>query len=365
MNYKNKIVLNDKIFEKLTKLKNQMGYEEKNWDDWFDELIVEINPENSSIIESIFKKNVYEKFYDMWIKNFANNLPNIWNENSVRILTQDASSKSISSSIVIGRGPSLFENNHLDLLSKSKFDGNIICTDGVLIKALEAGVTPDKFNLYVVTIDAQEHQKRFYENEITKKFGNNIKCIFSTTAHPNAYNAAKSSGLDVYWIHTLFDYEKGHKSFNQIQGIMSRAKNDKKIPAIQTGANVGTSAWVIAWSILKCNHVGLIGLDLGYDASVSWDEISYHGYPIPKDVDQNSEIFKRAYPTVHNPEFNCDCKQDPLFLYYCNALKEFIQKTQVRVKTINATEGGSLFGEGITCTSLKNFLKNYNFPVTS
>ena len=142
---------------------------------------------------------------------------------------------------------------------------------------------------------------------------------------------------------------------------MTKSVDNKKIPAIQTGANVGTSAWVIAWSILKCNHVGLIGLDLGYDDSTPWDKISFHGYPIPTDVDKNSESFKRAYPTIYNPEFDCKCKQDPLFLYYCNALKEFIQKTKNKIKTINATEGGALFGDGIYCTSLKNFLENYNF----
>lgn len=356
--------INYDTFQKLLKEKDSMGFSNKSWDEWFSSLFNSFDSSSDkNTIEEIIRKNATDSWYEQWVTNFAVNLENIWLDPSAKELSQNTDSN--STALVVGRGPSIKKNNHLKILSESDFKGAIICADGSLPNILEAGVTPDKFNLYVVTIDAQEHQKRFYENEITKKFGNNIKCIFSTTAHPNAYNAAKSSGLDVYWIHTLFDYEKGHKSFNQIQGIMSRAKNDKKIPAIQTGANVGTSAWVIAWSILKCNHVGLIGLDLGYDASVSWDEISYHGYPIPKDVDQNSEIFKRAYPTVHNPEFNCDCKQDPLFLYYCNALKEFIQKTQVRVKTINATEGGSLFGEGITCTSLKNFLKNYNFPVTS
>ena len=356
MNYKNKIVLNDKIFEKLTKLKNQMGYEEKNWDDWFDELIVEINPENSSIIESIFKKNVYEKFYDMWIKNFANNLPNIWNENSVRILTQDASSKSISSSIVIGRGPSLFENNHLDLLSKSKFDGNIICTDGVLIKALEAGVTPEKFkNFYVVTIDAQEHIKEFYNNKIVSDYGEKINCIFSSTISPQTYNVAKNNRMKIFWLHALFDYNKDKTSFNYMANSMTKVRNHEKgLPAIQTGGNVGTSCWMIAWSILKSSSVILLGIDHGYSDKMSWDEIDkYH--KIPLDVDKNSESFKIAYPTIFNPDFNCYFKQDPIFQYYSKALIEFIPRVP-SVKTINATGGGAIFGDGIKSMDFKEFL---------
>ncbi len=353
--------ISENTFKKINESKDSMGFAKKSWDEWFNSLLSISNDTKSdkNTIEQIIRKNASKSWYEEWVKNFAINLENIWNDPSASELSEIKNFD--SSALIIGRGPSISKYNHLELLAKSDFKGSIICADGSLPNVLSAGITPDKFNLFVVTIDAQEHQKIFYEHELTKKFGKGIKCIFSTTAHPSAYQAAKNSGLQIYWIHTLFDYDEGKKSFNQIQGIMSRSKENKKIPAIQTGANVGTSAWVIGWSILKCNHVGLIGLDLGYDDNTPWEKISYHGYPIPTDIDKNSETFKRAYPTVYNPEFDCNCKQDPLFLYYCNALKEFIQKTQNKVKTINATEGGSLFGEGIHCTTLKNFLKNYNF----
>ena len=63
------------------------------------------------------------------------------------------------------------KKKHLEILSESKFDGNIICTDGVLIKALNAGVTPEKFkNFYVVTIDAQDHISKFYDDDIVKTY---------------------------------------------------------------------------------------------------------------------------------------------------------------------------------------------------
>jgi|SaaInlStandDraft_2_1057019.scaffolds.fasta_scaffold27281_3 hypothetical protein len=356
--------ISENTFKKINESKDSMGFAKKSWDDWFNSLLSISNDDKSdkNTIEQIIRKNASNSWYKQWVRNFAINLPHIWKDPSAIELAKTRNSD--SSALVIGRGPSIVKHNHLELLAKSDFKGAIICADGNLLNVLEAGITPDKFNLFVVTIDAQENQKKCYEHELIKKFGNGIKCIFSTTAHPQAYLAAKNAGLQVYWIHTLFDFEEGKKSFNQIQGIMSRAQNnEKKIPAIQTGANVGTSSWVIGWSILKCNHIGLIGLDLGYDDSTPWDKISYHGYPIPTDIDKNSEIFKRAYPTIYNSEFDCNCKQDPLFLYYCNALKEFIQKTQNKVKTINATEGGALFGEGVHCTSLKNFVDNYNFSL--
>jgi len=354
--------LSEKTYNKLLKIKNEKGLSKNTWDEFINSLISYGNENNTNakIIENIIRKNAITYWYESWVRNFSINLTNIWNDKSAQDLIH--TKNHYTSALIIGRGPSIKKFNHLKLLSESNFKGSIVCTDGSLPDVLNAGITPDKFNLFVVTIDAQENQKSLYEHPVTLQFGKGIKCILSTTAHPTVHNAAKNAGMDVFWIHTLFDHEKGKKSFNQIQGIMTRAKNsEKKIPAIQTGANVGTSAWVIAWSILGCKNIGMIGIDLGYDDDISWKNIRYHGNPIPENIDMNSSAFKKAYPTVHNPDYGCNCKQDPLFQYYCNALKEFIQKTKDKINTINATEGGALFGDGIKCITLKEFLQNYNF----
>ena len=71
------------------------------------------------------------------------------------------------------------------------------------------------------------------------------------------------------------------------------------------------------------------------------------------------EPFKKAYPTVYNPDFRTYCKHDPLFVYYSNALKEFIPKAPDWFKTINATEGGAIFGKGIKCMKFGEFLKKF------
>jgi len=115
---------------------------------------------------------------------------------------------------------------------------------------------------------------------------------------------------------------------------------------------------MISWSILKCSTVVLIGIDHGYPEEIPWEEIDkYH--KIPNDVDKNSEAFQKAYPTLYNPEFNCYFKQDPIFQYYSNAFKEFIPRAPSWVQTINATEGGAIFGPGITCMKFSKFLQRY------
>ena len=231
---------------------------------------------SKKLIEESMAKLHYESFND-WVENFAINLPNIWNESSAKILspTDDLEQKD-RIAIVIGRGPSIDEKNHLQLLANSNFKGSIICCDGKLIDVLKAGITPDKFpNFYVITIDPYVLAKKFYDDEIIKKYGNKINGIFSTIVNPEVVDQARQSGIKINWIHSLFDYDEGKKSFNQISALMVRAKNHKNgLPAIQTGGNVGTSAWFVAWKILKNNVVGLIGLNHSWQETDSWEKIT-------------------------------------------------------------------------------------------
>ena len=357
------IELSEHTFEKMVKKKEMMGFSQKSWDKWFERLLNESKEEESEkqIIERVFKNGTLKYFYENWVRNFALNLENIWNGASARELIPEKVEPN-SSAIVIGRGPSIDQHKHLELLANSDYNGTIICTDGAMPKVLKAGITPDKFEkFFTLTVDAEEWQKDFYIDPICIKYGSGIKCILSTTTPPGVYDAAKKANMKIFWIHTLFDFNEERTSFNQIAGIMSRAKNHQRgLPAIQTGANVGTAAWVTGWSILKHATVALIGIDHGYPAEVPWNEINYHSTQMPKDIDQNSEVFKRAYPTIYNPYFDCYCKQDPTFVYFSNALKEFIQRTTKIVKTINATEGGVIFGEGIECMRFKSFLEKYH-----
>lgn len=357
-----------KTIEKILERKKETGFLEKSWDDWFSFLLGYNLEENSTqeIIEKVCSKNNYQAYYDNWIRNFSINLEHIWDERSARELSSTVQDKK-SSAIVIGRGPSIIKKNHLKMLAESSYDGNVVCSDGSLATVLDAGVTPDKFkNFFVVTIDSQDHQKRFYEHDSVFQYGEKIKCILSTTTSPLTYEVIKKARMERYWLHTLVDYDKGNSSFNYISSVMAKSKNHERgLPAIQTGGNVGTSAWIISWSLLKCSTVCLVGFDMGYPVDIDLEKsnfsknflINYRSLKFPEGVSEDDEIFKKAYPIIYNPEFNCQCRQDPTFQYYCNALKEFIFKTSNKIKTVNATEGGALFGEGVKCMKFRDFLQ--------
>jgi len=300
-------------------------------------------------IEEIMKKKQYENFNE-WVMNFASNLPYIWNEKSAKELNPELGEsfeKEKHTAIVIGRGPSINKFEHLKLLAESDFQGTIVCCDGKLADALKAGVTPDKFpKFYVTSIEPYPSIKKHFEHKIIKEYGSKIKGIFTVITNPEVVEKARESGIQIHWIHSLFDYNEGKKSFNNLSALMIRAKNRSHgLPGIQTGGNVGTASWFIAWQILKCSKVALIGINHGWEEDDSWEKIIFLGETskeISEGVDRNSPLFKKLFKKIHNPDFNCYCILDPLFQFYSEALKEFISRSPEWVTIIN----------GVTCLIL-------------
>tara|TARA_Y100000590_G_scaffold303144_1_gene341771 strand:+ start:705 stop:1679 length:975 start_codon:yes stop_codon:yes gene_type:complete len=315
------------------------------------------------LYENILKEKAYEEF-DLWVSNFALNLKNIWNEFSAGILTNDDSINKKNHAIIIGKGPSINKKNHLKLLANSNYDGTIVCCDGKLIDTLNAGVTPDKFpDFYVVTVDPLRSIMRNYDNPIVQKYGSKINAIFSVVSHPDAVQSARNSKMKIHWIHSLVDYNEGKKSFNYITSVMVRTKNHSNgLPAIQTGANVGTSSWFTAWKILKCSKIALIGINHGWEPDDPWDLILSHtlnNNEIPTEpisIDRNTKLFKKLFPKLFNPDLKSYFILDPIFQLYRSALLEFIERSPDWVSTYNATEGGSIFGKRVYNIKLNDFL---------
>lgn len=367
MSDKLEFYITDETLQKMLSIKKEMGYEEKEWDEWFNHILkIIFSPKtNQSEIEKVMEKMYYDRLYENWVSNFALNLHHVWNESSAKDLGPSNNTeyeKENNSAIVIGSGPSVKKHRHLELLANSDYKGTIICCDSALRNALNAGVTPDKFpTFYVTTIDTDQIIRKYYDDPIVDAYGKKIKGIFSTVVNPLVTEHARKAGIKIYWLHSLFDYNEGKKSFNQISALMVRARKQRGLPAIQTGGNVGTSSWFIAWQILKCGIVGLIGINHSWDEDTPLVDIISHGSGLNHtEIDRNSSAFEKLFPKIYNPEFNCHCILDPYFQYYSNALKDFIARSPTWVTTINATEGGCIFGKRITCTKFAEFLQKYN-----
>lgn len=353
--------ISEDTFHRLSLEKSKSGYENQSWDEWFNSIFSEKHSSKQRMMEDVIRKFFYKNDFDQWVQNFALNLNDIWNGSNPSTLS-NANHNENASAIVIGRGPSLHKHNHLELLKKSNFSGSIICTDGALKHVLESGITPEQFpNFYVVTIESYEDVVDHYNSDYVDKYGPKITGIFTIITNPKVISRAKESKIKINWLHPLADYHEGKKSFNQLTAQMVKSKvHEKGLPAIQTGGNVGTSSWFIGWRILNCKNIGLIGLNQGWEEDDSWEKIISHGnYIKPPKLDRSSEKFKKLFPKVYNPDFKTYCILDPIFQYYSSGFREFISRSPSWVNTINATEGGSLFGERITSMKFSEFLEKY------
>lgn len=304
---------------------------------------------------------------DFWLQSFAKNLPKIWEGESIRKLNVFNNTNSMQthkpteSAIIIGGGPSVKEKNQLDTLFKSKYNETIVCTDRMLIPMLKKGITPDRFShFYVLTIDGDEEQEQFYDDPIIKEHNQNIDVILASTCSPKVVEKCEKNDLKVYWCHPLIDDFRKNDSISKIMNIMSKSnKNPKGLPGIQTGGNVGTSCWVFSWAIRGCSPTALIGINLGFlgDTPI---ENTPHYHELLEESNNDKEMVKKYYKTLYNPDSNCKVIVDPIFDCYREGFCDLVIRTPKWVRTINATEGGSLFGERIESMKFADFLNTHH-----
>ena len=113
-------------------------------------------------------------------------------------------------------------------------------------------------------------------------------------------------------------------------------------------------------SCLKCSPIALVGINLGWEEDDSWDTIIRHGVKdLSINIDKNSSSFQKLFPKVFNPDIGKYCILDPIFQFYSAGLKEFISRSPSWLTTINATEGGSVFGNRIKSMTFSEFLRKH------
>ena len=79
-----------------------------------------------------------------------------------------------------------------------------------------------------------------------------------------------------------------------------------------------------------------------------------------EDYVENPELVKNDFKVLHNSDIDCKVLIDPVFDFYREGFRDLVIRTPKWVKTINATEGGSLFGERIESMKFLDFLNSKN-----
>lgn len=277
------------------------------------------------------------------------------------------------SAIVVGAGPSLHRRRSLERIRAARFAGTIIAADGALGACLRAGVVPH----VVVSVDPHaERMIRWFGDpalsappaddyfrrqemdptiaadevaanrtlvELVDGAGPRMAAALATSVSPAVVTRCTQAGMAAYWWNPMYDdYDRPHS-------ISRRLFEANGLPCLNGGGNVGTAAWVLAHAVLGRRRVALVGIDFGYPSDTPYDKTQY--YPELRAL--FGDDFARAYVHVDTPlgeRWFCD----PAYWWFRDVFLEMVREADT--ETVNCTEGGVLFGDGVPMVPLDDFL---------
>lgn len=372
--------VSSEVYRKIFWRKEQDGFGDRPWADWFTYLAKDVN--NLQTREDIISETTRKGLLDMWLTNFAENLLylrqgeqatiNEPEKTEVHLISELGNPEPVAdaqgaictehSAIVVGAGPSIIENKHLELLAerKKEYAGYIVATDRMLIPLLEYGIIP----YITVTVDGSGILNKFYDHELVRKNAAELKIILPTSVNHKVAKTVIDNGAHIYWFNPMFDEWSKEDSFTRILYVMSKIESMNGPPLIQCGGNAGSTSWVFAWEMLKASPVCLIGFDMGYPIDTKLEETPYFSGVLELGK-QGPGLTNRAitnmYDKIWHPYFKKWAKYDFVFKHYRAGLLGLIKTSKPWVHTINATEGGTLFGPRVDCMKFSDFLNEHHY----
>jgi len=282
--------------------------------------------------------------------------------------------------IVVGAGPSLHRRRSLERLRASGFAGTIVAADGALGACLRAGVVPH----VVVSVDPHpERIVRWFGDpalqaapaddyfrrqemdpvqsldelsanralvELVDAYGPKIKVAAATSAAPAVVERCEQARMELYWWNPMYD------DYDKPDSLSRRLWKINGLPCLNGGGNVGTAAWVLAHAVLGKRRIGLVGIDLGYAPGTPYEKTQY--YPELREL--LGDRYREAFIHTENPVTRETWFSDPAYHWFRDVFLEMARLADC--ETINCTEGGLLFGPGITTAPLDTFLQTSASP---
>lgn len=318
----------------------------------------------------------FERHGDLALGNAAANLPAIAADRSLRALRREA--KGIGegdSAVVIAAGPSVRKHDHAQQLIDAGYRGAVVAAESSLYYCLSRGLVPD----VVVTVDPTRPIVRWFgdpdlsdrelrENdyfrrqdlddafrkerevndellELVDRHAPEIKLAISTSAHPDVVARCWQAGFQMYWWNPMYDDPAME------EGVTARLVRENGLPAVNAGGNVGTASWMIAQAALGKGTVGLTGIDFGYYAGTPYERTQYY-----KEIVElvGEDAVESVIMRIFNPHYDAEFLTDPAYRWFRDIFLEMAR--DARCRTINCTEGGTLFGDGVEVKTLARFL---------
>ena len=230
----------------------------------------------------------------LWLDNLRENFAEIKNGRDVLDTT-------IGRSLVIGAGPRLERNQHLELLADRGFDGTIIACDRILIPCLERGIIPN----YVCFLDGDQGLLPFIDSQLVDDHIAEMTAVMSVTTHPAVVE--RWTGEILWFVNSIPNAMVANVS-HIMYGLTKKT-------GLATAGHVTSACWSFAFRV-GCRDMYLIGVDL-------------------RGIDNGSEDIEEVYQT-------CSAGQ------IAGALER-------GCRIVNCTEGGAL--TGMECGRLADVLR--------
>jgi len=240
--------------------------------------------------------------------------------------------------LVIGAGPSLYRNHHLDMLADVGFDGLVFAADRVLVDCLEAGVIPD----YVLILDGSEKILKYIDHSIVDEHP--LAAIMCTTTHPSV---VKRWGGEIYWFTNSISEDIAPNVAFFLHHLLKKTE-------LCTAGHTSSVGWSVAHT-MGCREIILAGVDLSFAHNTPIEETPYYDRYVNAGV--SAEKIKSFYKAYHHVFFNTDCYYDPVFESYIKcSITQLSSAMKAGCNIINCTGGGAIEGTGIECAHLADII---------
>jgi len=234
----------------------------------------------------------------VWLEHTYQNF--IKNNVNIHGLEELFSANRGASAVVIAAGPSLHDNNNLELLCDSSFykdkKGIIVTTGHTLKDCINAGVVPN----YMVLVDSDEIEADWID--IGEKYMKDIKAILAPSIHPKVLERWKGEKY-FYMSHIP------GRTIPNVQAVLEGLF--PMFTVFDGGSNVGCISWNIA-RYIGCNQIALLGLDFSFKADTPLHETPYYG-AFRRSYKSDEEMFKKAYRMHTHSFFKTNCFTDSMF----------------------------------------------------
>jgi hypothetical protein len=182
--------------------------------------------------------------------------------------------------------------------------------------------------------------------DLVNAYGPKIKVAAATSAAPAVVERCEQAGMDLYWWNPMYD------DYDKPDSLSRHLWEMNGLPCLNGGGNVGTAAWVLTNAVLGKRRIGLIGIDLGYAPGTPYEKTQY--YPELREL--LGDRYQEAFIHTRNPQTGETWFSDPAYHWFRDVFLQMARDAEGH--TVNCTEGGLLFGPGITTATLDAFLES-------